>query len=321
MKRGLVIGKFLPIHKGHIALIEFAALQCDELIVSMSFTDHDPIDPALRLSWIKSIFEDQPNIKPAMIHDDFDDDQLPWDQRTRKWAEVIKSVYPKIDALFSSESYGEPFASSLGVPHYSFDPGRGSVPVSATLIRNHPLRHWEFIPKIVQPYFVKKICFYGPESTGKTFMSQRMATLFNTTLVPEVAREFLVTNNFTLEDIARIGIAHHQRIQQEILAADKLLMCDTDAITTQIYSRHYLGEVPPVLYELERLTSYDHYFLFDIDVPWIADGLRDLGDDRKSMFGIFQQELEKRKIPYTLVQGTYEERQSICEETLRKKFF
>mgnify|MGYP003834889701 CR=1 FL=1 len=33
MKRGLVIGKFMLVHKGHIALINFAASQCDELIV------------------------------------------------------------------------------------------------------------------------------------------------------------------------------------------------------------------------------------------------------------------------------------------------
>jgi HTH-type transcriptional repressor of NAD biosynthesis genes len=34
MIRGLVIGKFMPVHNGHIALINFAASQCDELIVS-----------------------------------------------------------------------------------------------------------------------------------------------------------------------------------------------------------------------------------------------------------------------------------------------
>lgn len=53
MKRGLVIGKFMPIHNGHTALINFAASQCDELIVSMSYTPDDKINPELRFQWIK----------------------------------------------------------------------------------------------------------------------------------------------------------------------------------------------------------------------------------------------------------------------------
>jgi len=75
MKRGLVIGKFMPLHKGHIALIEFAAALCDELIVSMSYTDNDPIDPQLRLEWIKEQFKSRPDIKPFIIKDRFDDEQ------------------------------------------------------------------------------------------------------------------------------------------------------------------------------------------------------------------------------------------------------
>src|SRR5690606_4037833 len=146
MKRGLVIGKFLPIHKGHIALINFAASQCDEVIVSMSFTDGDVIDPALRFSWITSIFKDQPAVKPAMIRDDFDDDALPLIQRTKIWADQIRKIYPPVHVLFSSEEYGDSFSGHLGIPHVTFDPARSKIQISATLIRNHPLKYWDFIP-------------------------------------------------------------------------------------------------------------------------------------------------------------------------------
>jgi len=60
MKRGLVIGKFMPIHNGHIALINFAKAHCDELIVSLSYT---PNDPQLRFNWTKEIFGKELNIK------------------------------------------------------------------------------------------------------------------------------------------------------------------------------------------------------------------------------------------------------------------
>jgi nicotinamide riboside kinase len=90
--------------------------------------------------------------------------------------------------------------------------------------------------------------------------------------------------------------------------ANRILFCDTDAITTQIYSEHYLGVIPDVLFDLEKKTKYDHYFLLHPDVPWVADGLRDLGAYRKEMFNIFKSALDKRKIPYTDVKGTFEER-------------
>jgi nicotinamide riboside kinase len=33
------------------------------------------------------------------------------------------------------------------------------------------------------------------------------------------------------------------------------IFCDTDVITMLIYSRHYLGVVPPVLYEFEKMIQ------------------------------------------------------------------
>jgi len=66
--------------------------------------------------------------------------------------------------------------------------------------------------------------------------------------------------------------------------------------------------VPAILYELEKQVQYDRYFLFDIDVPWVADHLRDLGNERALMHNLFKGELEKRDIPFTLVIGNYEKR-------------
>lgn len=165
---------------------------------------------------------------------------------------------------------------------------------------------------------IQLICFYGPESTGKSFMAKKMAEKFNTEFVPEVARELITSNDFTLDDIVRIGKAQTERVHQKLASANKYLFCDSDLITTQIYSKHYLNEVPEILFELEKQITYDQYFLFDIDVPWVNDGLRDLGSDeqRKEMFNLFKVELEKRAIPYTLVRGNWEERERIILENL-----
>ena len=252
MKRGLVIGKFMPLHQGHIALIDFAASQCDELIVSMSYKDSDPIPGQLRFNWIERSFANRPGIKPAIVKDDFDNESLPIELRTKLWGDFIKRTYPPIHFLFSSEEYGEPFARNLNAIHISFDPARKYVPVSATRIRKHPFKYWDFIAAEARPYFVRKVCFYGPESTGKSTMAVEMAEYYHTDYVPEVAREMITSNDFGIDDIIRIGQAHFQRIEEKTRTANKILFCDTDAITTQIYSQHYLQVVPPILYALEH---------------------------------------------------------------------
>src|SRR6185503_8746598 len=94
---------------------------------------------------------------------------------------------------------------------------------------------------------IKLVCFYGPESTGKSFMAKKMAEKYKTEFVPEVARELITSNNFNREDIIIIGRAQTERIFQRARKATKILFCDTDLITTQIYSRQYLKVVPPVL--------------------------------------------------------------------------
>ncbi len=309
MKRGLVIGKFMPVHAGHLALIRFAAAQCDELIVSMSYTEADPISHSLRFSWLQEIFKNEPNVKPALVKDDFDDESLAWPERTKVWANFLKQQYGKVDVMVSSEEYGTFLDEHLGAIHISFDPARKKIPVSATLIRENPFKYWEYIPRIVRPYYVKKICFYGPESTGKSVMAKHLASYYQTEFVPEVAREIVSSNEFTIEDIIIIGHAYADRVAEKTKTANKILFCDTDLITTQIYCRHYLSEVPHVLYELEKKISFDHYFLFDIDVPWVADGMRDLGDRRQVMFNVFKRELEIRDSSYQLVRGNYEERE------------
>ncbi|MBX2915225.1 MAG: AAA family ATPase [Cyclobacteriaceae bacterium] len=318
MTRALVIGKFMPIHNGHVALIEFAATQADEVIVSMSFTPNDSIDPKLRFNWIKEIFKNRKEIIPSIIQDDFDDDSLPFAERTKAWAIAMRKAYPKIDVVVSSESYGVPFANNLQAKHASFDPDRTKVPVSASLIRAQPFQYWDFIPVVVRPYYVKKICFYGSESTGKSFMAQKMAHVYKTEFVPEVARELITSNEFTEADIIKIGYAQIDRVNEKLKTANKILFCDTDTITTQIYSQHYLKTVPAVLFELEKQIQYDYYFLFDIDVPWVADHLRDLGGEREKMFQVFKEALDVRNIPYQLVSGDYQQREALIKKWIDK---
>lgn len=308
MKKGLVFGKFMPFHKGHLALIEFALSQCERVIVSMSYTPADPIPAEIRFEWLHQIFAQNPRIELFQAIDDIADDGLPLFEATKLWAEFIRQTFPDIEGVFCSEGYGIPLAQHLGLPVAIFDRERVQVPISATVIRNHPFAHWKFIPKAVRPYFTKKVCLYGPESVGKTILSHQLAVHFQTVVAHEVARDELTSNEFDVGKIIEIGKKQTELVKQQQQVANKVLFCDTDVITTQIYSRHYFGKVPQELMELEKEISYDLYCLLNIDTPWIADSLRDFGHRRAEMFAVFKGELDKRNIPYLLIEGTWKER-------------
>ena len=158
-----------------------------------------------------------------------------------------------------------------------------------------------------------RVCLYGPESTGKSTLARRLAEHYHTEFVPEVAREIIMSNTFTVEDIIRIGQAQTDRVLEKSKTANRVLFCDTDVITTAVYSDTYLHHIPPQLDALEKKVHYDQYFLFDIDVPWVADGLRDLGarEQRVRMFERFKKELDGRGIPYIRLTGSYADREKM----------
>jgi len=65
-ERGLVLGKFMPVHNGHLHLINTAAKQCEKLFVIVGSLKSEPINGILRYNWLKMIFEDDKNIE--IIH-------------------------------------------------------------------------------------------------------------------------------------------------------------------------------------------------------------------------------------------------------------
>ena len=169
---------------------------------------------------------------------------------------------------------------------------------------------------------LRQVCVTGPESTGKTTLAQRLAELANTEWVPEASRVYAEREGAELhasdvEPIAREHIRLADAGAERARAAGKqLLVLDTDLLSTVVYSRHYYRMVPPWVERKERARRADLYLLCDIDVPWIADGIRDRPASRDEMFALFRDALVRRRAPFVVVRGNWDERWSIAERAV-----
>ena len=176
-----------------------------------------------------------------------------------------------------------------------------------------------------RPSSCLKIVLFGPESSGKTTLSEDLSEYFEAPLVKEYMREYLQevwdSEKRICEPRDILPIARGQMQAENSLAAkeDKLLICDTDLLEIKVYSEaYYEGYCDPVLLKHALNNQYDLYFLTYIDVPWTPDDLRDKPHDREGMFQRFHKALEINHKPYVILKGDRETRLNFAVEKINQ---
>jgi len=166
---------------------------------------------------------------------------------------------------------------------------------------------------------IKRVCLIGAESTGKTTLAKILANHYHTVWVPEYAREYLQDREGKRTSIEiMLPIAIGQSASEECKAefADNLLICDTNILSTAIWSEHYFGRTDDVILEMLKHERCDLYLLLDVDVPWVDDGIRDSLNHRELIHKRFLQELRLRKLPFVIVSGTFEARVDLAIQSI-----
>lgn len=170
-----------------------------------------------------------------------------------------------------------------------------------------------------------KIVLYGPESTGKTTLAKQLANHFQTEWVPEYMREYLERKwkekreTIVREDLIPIAKGQLQKEEAAAKKVNKILICDTNLLELKVYSEYYYnGFCPDFIKKEATKDKYTIYLLTYIDVPWVADPLRDRPENRKELFDLFEKELKKQKFPYIIIKGTREERLNQAIEVIEK---
>lgn len=322
MKHGLVIGKFLPLHKGHEALINFAAEHCDRLIVLLGVKNDEPVPGHLRLKWLWETFRNNSRIHIEYTDDDLPDSPVSSRDVSKVWAGYLSEKFPSVRLIVSSENYGEYLAEYMGIEHLYFDVERSRFPVSGTMIRESPSRCWDYLSDSAREYYLKKICIFAPESTGKSILTKQLAEHYRTVYVPEVARDFIdeAGGNLTYDLIREIGPAHAEAILTAIPSAERFLFVDTDIEITRLFSDYYLGKVPEFPPWVESANRFDLYIFPDIDVPYVEDPQRDSGHMRERFREKLLAVLDKKCCDYVIIKGNWDERFSMAIEAIEKRW-
>lgn len=318
-KSGVIIGKFLPPHRGHQYLVDFARQYVDHLTVLVCTLGAEPIPGELRYQWMKEMF---PTVEVMHVTDENPQEPHEHPDFWSIWRNTIQSRVPQADYLFASEEYGWQLAETIGATYVPVNHGRTLVPISGTMIRQSPTTCWAFLPEVVRPYFLKRVCIFGPESTGKSTLARQLSETFHTCSVHEYAREYLDLKDqiCTIDDIP--FIARGQMAAEDALArqANRVLICDTDLLTTMMWAEFLFGECPQWIVDEAERRHYDLYLLMDMDVPWVEDAQRYQPEEgqRRAFLDRCRRELELRNRPYVVVSGSWDDRWETAERAVAR---
>ncbi|MDQ3438861.1 MAG: AAA family ATPase [Planctomycetota bacterium] len=243
------------------------------------------------------------------------DDDLPQEPHEHPnfwniWRGVVRRFQPRTDFVFACEPYGFPLAEVLGARYIPVDRAREMVPVSAREVRANPLKYWEYLPVIVRPHFVKRVCLFGPESTGKSTLARRLAAHYDTAFVAEHARPLLdhkggVCDSSDIPLIARGQVAAEDAMARQ---ANRLLFCDTDPLLTSVWSEVLFSACPREVQELAMTRRYDLTLLTDIDAEWVDDGQRFLPHRRQEFMERCRAALDRSTRRYARISGSWDDR-------------
>jgi len=157
---------------------------------------------------------------------------------------------------------------------------------------------------------LRTICLHGPESTGKSSIAARLAEHLRGHVVEEYGREYAEARgvDFTMHDLLEIAKTHDAGVRTMLAAGMEPLVLDTDPLMTAAWAEMLFGERDP-WFDAWRGVA-DFYLLFDIDLPWVADGTRLFGtpEARQRFFDVSKAELNRRGVRWALVSGQGEAR-------------
>ncbi|MEO7059312.1 MAG: AAA family ATPase [Lapillicoccus sp.] len=310
---GLVIGTFYPLHAGHIALGRAALSQCDRVTLEVLGGSSESIPVPLRAQWLE---EELPMARIVTIIDDAEidfDSVAAWDHHTGVIRSLLDPSDGPVEAVFTSDAYGQELARRLGAEWVQVDPGRATLPVSSTGVRSDVPGYWWALPAPVRQHLAKRVVVLGAESAATSTLASDLAAHYGVPCVPAYGRTLTARGPTGNESLWQRGdaalIATEQARQADDFARRSprpLVVCDTDALATWL--EHSVGDRSAPVEVLARTQVAALYLLCGDEATVAPVGGHSPGHLRPGMTGRFREVLKLQPAPWIEVLGTREAR-------------
>ena len=310
MKIGVTFGGYCPIHQGHLDLIMRAKKENDICYVVVCGYDNEPRADEIgltlnrRFTLIKQMFKDDEQIRVVQVNDT----KLGIDesQSDSNWDIWLTYVTKK---LVKEGQIGNKFTWYVGEKNYvkSLEERaknmwkineviyieRDKNPISATMIRENPIKYWNKIAWPFRQFFSTNILITGTASEGKSTLTRDIATYFGLPYSEEYGRTYMEyyaksDTDLTVTDFQEFLIEQRRDTQKKIASPGNcgIVISDTDNLVTLMYAKAYVEDnnidltaedyktLEQLAWNIKRGIQWDKIFLLPPKNNFVDDGCR-----------------------------------------------
>ena len=312
MKVGITFGGYCPMHQGHLDLIMKAKKENDICYVIVCGYDNEPranetgLTLNRRFTLVKQMFKDDEQIRVLQVNDtklgiDESMSEINW----HIWLDYVRSITlsngrSPLDVVtwyVGEESYAtslnnykdEWFRFISNVVYVD----RGIHPISATMIRENPIKYWNKIAWAFRPYFSTNVLITGTASEGKSTLTRDIATYFGIPYSEEYGRTYMEfygksDTDLTINDFQEFLIEQRRDTKAKIESPGNcgVVISDTDNLVTLMYAQAYVEDpnidlteddyktLETLAWNIKRGIQWDKIFLLPPKNKFVDDGCR-----------------------------------------------
>lgn len=323
MKVGITFGGYCPMHTGHLDLIMRAKKENDLCYVIVCGYDNEPRADEIgltlnrRYSLVKQMFKDDEQIKVFKVNDtELGIDESMSESNWDTWLHCVEDQVEALEEKIADEMIGwteytwyvgeQSYVDSLEKRIYDRQKDntfgiidnvvyveRSKNPISATMIRENPIKYWNKIAWPFRQYFSTNILITGTASEGKSTLTRDIATYFGLPYSEEYGRTYMEyygkdDTDLTVTDFQQFLIEQRRDTQKKIESAGNtgVVISDTDNLVTLMYAKAYVEDpnidmteedyktLETLAKNIKRGIQWDKIFLLPPKNTFVDDGVR-----------------------------------------------
>ena len=251
---GIVFGTFAPMHQGHLDVIMRAKKECDGgCIVIVDGRDGDrggeKMPLKLRYRYVREFFADDDLVAVYPI----DETDLGIPAYPNGWILFMQAAKDIIRNGTKENPLPVFYVSEPEYYEHLIDDGYAAVlmdrtlnPISATMIRNNPIKYWDKITFPFRRVFSTNILICGTASEGKTTLTKDLGKYFNAPYSHEYARDYMeqsYISEWELDGADYLAFLDGQyQMNKRLINSPSnhgIFFADSDSMTTRMYAEYY----------------------------------------------------------------------------------